>query len=229
MAKILKNQTGSDIELSNVGLSIPAFGQLTIDIASYILLASDDSITELTTLINSGDIIVNDGSSDLSPNSEAIAFLRYPDDATNIKFTPTAEISGNTVQEAIGDGVATALNTPRFSIPLIFNGAASNNEFIGYSNLLPGDSTPIVIPINSVLEEYSFSNSKTTADYTIELRKNSTTATLFNTISKVNTKSFVQSGIEESFSSGDHIYIKYIDNGVNASDIAILLILRALP
>ena len=229
MSKILKNTTGSVIDIDTLGLQIPASGQITINPPDYLLLSEADTISELSPQITSGDIVVNDGSGDLSPASEAIAFLQYPDDAANIKFTPTDDISENTVQEAIGSGVSTALNTPRFSIPLIYNGTVSNNEFIGYSNLLPGDATPIVIPIDSFLEEYTFSNNKTTADFTIELRRNGTTATVFNSVSKVNTQQFVETGINQVFDQGDNIYVKYIDDGTNAQDVTILLILRALP
>jgi len=229
MAKILKNTTGSIITLDELAVEIPASGQYEVPFQKYLLLSTDDVILELTTLINSGDVVANDGTNDLSPASEAIAFLKYPDSATNIVFTPTTEISENTVQEAIGAGVSTALNTPRFSIPLVYNGTLSNNEFIGYSNLLPGDVTPIVIPIDCVMEEYTFSNSRSTADYTIELRKNSTTAIVFNTVSKTNTQTFVETGINESFNQGDTIFIKYIDDGTNAADAGIVLIFRAVP
>lgn len=229
MAKILKNTTGSIIELDELGISIPASGQYEVPHQKYLILSTDDVVSELTTLINAGDVVVNDGSSDLSPSSEAIAFLLYPDDASNIKFTPTLEISENTVQEAIGAGVSTALNTPRYTIPLIYNGTLSNNEFIGYSNLLPGDDTPIVIPVDSTLEEYTFSNKNNNADFTIELRKNGTTASVFNTRSVTNTQSYVENSIGELFSAGDTIYIKYIDDGSNASDSAIILVFKAEP
>lgn len=65
MAKILKNTTGSEITLSVNGFSIPAGGQVNIVNQNYGLLAKDGSVTELTPLINSGDIVVNDGTNDL--------------------------------------------------------------------------------------------------------------------------------------------------------------------
>lgn len=158
-----------------------------------------------------------------SPVAESIPF-----DNSTAQFDSDPE----NVQEAIdagGDKAQVALDTPRYSIPLIYNGTLSNNEFIGYSNLLPGDSTPIVVPIDSILEEYTFSNNSSTADYGIELRKNSTVATPFNTVSKDNTQFFVESGIGESFNQGDTIYVKYIDEGSNARDVGIVLIFKAVP
>lgn len=227
MSKVLKNTTVSDIFVSSMGISLPASSSTTIEVSDYILLATADVVTELTTYINSGDIVVNDGVVDLEA-ADGITYIGYPDHARSIVFSPTESILATTVQEAVNSGVGTALNTPRFSIPLVYNGTLSNNEFIGYSNLIPGDSTPIVIPIDCVMEEYTFSNSNM-ADFTIELRKNSTTATVFNSTSKTDTDNFVASGINETFTQGDTIYIKYIDNGTNAQDAGIVLIFRALP
>lgn len=136
------------------------------------------------------------------------------------------------VQEAIsagGEKAQVALDTPRYTIPLVYNGTVGNNTFIGYSNLLPGDSTPIVIPVNSQILEFTFSNQSSNADYTLEFRKNSTTATLFYSVSKTNTQFFSDLDIDEFFDSGDTIFIKYIDDGNNASDVAILLVFKSIP
>ena len=63
MSKILKNTTASPVTITDVGQTVPASGQLTIDPNDYWLYAaSSDAIT----LIGNGTLIVNDGSSDLS-------------------------------------------------------------------------------------------------------------------------------------------------------------------
>ena len=62
MSKIVKNTTGSDIVISDTGVTVLASNQYTIPANDYLLwAASDDVITE----IGSGDIVVNDGSVDL--------------------------------------------------------------------------------------------------------------------------------------------------------------------
>lgn len=76
MKKILKNTTGSPIELEIIGLEVPASSQIEIDPQYYDLLASNDSITELTTLINAGSIVVNNGNVDLQA-AEGIKFLEF--------------------------------------------------------------------------------------------------------------------------------------------------------
>ena len=64
MSKILKNTTASDIEISDTGITVDASpGTYTIPATDYLLwAASDNIITEMGT----GDIVVNDGSFDLS-------------------------------------------------------------------------------------------------------------------------------------------------------------------
>ena len=149
--------------------------------------------------------------------------------AESIPFEPTEDISADNVQDAVSGGVNTALNTPRYSINCIHNGTVSNGTFIGYLNTIPGDSTPIVIPVKSDFVEYTFSNSNSNADFTLEFRKGSTTATPFHTISKVDTLNFVDIITPEEFLTGEEIYIKYVDDGTNASDVGLVLFFKALP
>ena len=71
MSKILKNQTASAI-LLDIGITVPASGQVTITPQDYDEAAASD---DLVTFIGSGDIIVNNGSEDLS-KSNAIRLIQ---------------------------------------------------------------------------------------------------------------------------------------------------------
>lgn len=134
------------------------------------------------------------------------------------------------VQEAIEEGVGTALETPIYTILLQHNGTVSNGTWLGYDSLLPGDATPVIIPRNSEFTRFTFSNANSSADYTLTFRKNSLVATPFLTVSRTNTQFFSYTlSPEELFSAGDQIYIQYQDDGQNASDAVILLGFRALP
>lgn len=150
-----------------------------------------------------------------------------------IDSSVSADITTSNVQDAIVEAAErsqSALDTPIYTILLQYNGTVSNNTFIGYDSLLPGDSTPIIIPKAADFTGFSFSNGNSDADYTLEFRKNSTVATPFYTISKINTQFFQQElPTPEDFLAGDQIYIKYIDDGTNANDVAILLNFRAEP
>lgn len=155
----------------------------------------------------------------ITPVAESIPF----DNATN------GYVSDN-VQGALEEGVSTALNTPIYTILLQHNGTVSNNTFLGYDSLLPGDATPIIIPKDADFTAFTFSNSDASADYTLEFRKNGTAVATFYTVSKTDTQFFQQTlPTPQSFVAGDQIYIKYIDDGTNASDAALVLNFRAIP
>lgn len=73
---IAKNQTGSDIDLTRLGVRVPALGDLTLSgtadaPATYIECTQDES---LEVAVSSGDIIINDGVNDLS-TAEALVYL----------------------------------------------------------------------------------------------------------------------------------------------------------
>lgn len=102
MAKILKNTTVSDINLVTLGRTLPASSNTTIELSDYIRLADPATVTELTSNITSGNIVVNDGINDITTIAEALAFLRYPDYAPNIRFdNSTNSFVSRTVQKAI--------------------------------------------------------------------------------------------------------------------------------
>lgn len=145
-------------------------------------------------------------------------------DGNDMKFEDTTTGEETTLFELKNGAELGAIG--RYAIVLQHNGTVSDGTFIGYDSLLPGNTTPIVIPRDSILKDLSFSNSNSSADYTIEFRKNSTVATPFYSVSKVNTKLFTEIDIDETFSSGDELYIKYVDDGTNASDAVIVLFLQ---
>lgn len=75
--KIFENTTLSDIEINNLGITLQASSSTTINVTDYILLATPEAVAELTPLITSGDIIVNDGSKNLD-TKDALIYISYP-------------------------------------------------------------------------------------------------------------------------------------------------------
>ena len=109
MKKIIKNITSSGILVQDTGVYIDANSSYEIDNQTYLLWAASQSVIPL---IQSGDIIINNGNSDLSV-LEAIRFLEYPDRitvkensttvtrvTTELNFTGAVSVSG------LDDGVA---------------------------------------------------------------------------------------------------------------------------
>ena len=74
MKKILKNESGSDINLITLGLTILNSSQVELIKQVYSLAASPLSMSQLTPLIESGDIVVNNGEEDL-PIQAAIVHI----------------------------------------------------------------------------------------------------------------------------------------------------------
>lgn len=139
----------------------------------------------------------------------------------------TLPYSASTVFDAIA-ATSTVAFAAIFPIVLQHNGSVGNGTFFGYSNLISGLDTPIVVPVDSTLDNFTFSNKNSSADYTIEFRKNTTGGSAFYSVSKTNTSSFVDTlGSPEPFSAGDLIYVKYVDNGSNASDVGLVLNFKA--
>lgn len=103
--KILKNTTISDIVLKAVGVTVPASSQLLIEKTLYGLFSSDDSITEITSYVNSGDIIVNNGTYNLD-STNGLNYLRQSDHGKNILFDNDVSLNtaiGYNVQDIIND------------------------------------------------------------------------------------------------------------------------------
>lgn len=63
MAKIVKNTTGSDYPVSDVGVTILANDEITISSENSLIWAASD---DLVTGVGSGDLVINDGTLDLS-------------------------------------------------------------------------------------------------------------------------------------------------------------------
>ena len=147
-------------------------------------------------------------------------------DADKVYFTDV-DFTADNVQDAIVEvqDIAAPLRVP---IPLVYNGTVSNGDWIGYSNLLPGDSTPIVAPITGTFVGFTWSNSKSSADFELQFRLNSTSGTIFFTWSVDNTQNAsVTLPTPEPVTAGQQLFIQYIDQGQNASDATLVLLFKS--
>jgi len=173
--KILKNTTLSDIELLEVGLTIPASGQVEVNTESFLDLAADQSVSELTPLINSGDIVVNTGSIDLSA-ADGIEFIKYPDQAASISFDKAGtNFLSDTVEGAIKESISPALAgglvaSDGTSVRMLNSSSSrlSTGEYrITFDTAVADASYPIVITLeaNAGADDYitSYSNVTTTS------------------------------------------------------------------
>lgn len=228
MSKILKNTTGSDIDLDVSGLRIPASGQITVDETQYLLLASADSITELTTPINSGDIIVNDGTADLSA-SEGLAYIQYPDDEANIRFdNSTNDFDADEGQGAIEEARNT-IYRKMFTMAFFSDGIVFGTDYLSYMDALAtSDQIPAVVPFNCELIAITYSNEDSGTDFTIDIRaanyNSGSSDTSRLTVSGTNFRTAAWSNFTRpTFNAGDKIAVTISDNGTNPDEPRVLL------
>jgi len=92
---IIKNNGGSPITIEDLGITVPATSQITFsDQFDYEDIASSD---DLRGEVNSGNLVVNDGSSDLTSPNGVLYLTLYNAKETEDKFYPKTDLqtSGN--------------------------------------------------------------------------------------------------------------------------------------
>lgn len=123
MAKILKNTTGSIVDLMKFGATIPASGQITVVPQDYLLLGMPASLAEINPLISAGTIVVNDGTNNLTI-ADALNYVKYPDFARAVRFD-------NSTNGYIADDVQAAIeesNTHLLAIEVSATATASTGS-----------------------------------------------------------------------------------------------------
>ena len=153
------------------------------------------------------------------------------DDFTSVASQVPFDNEGTTfaaenTQDAIEEARDLAAGFPRAGLALIQNGTMSSNDLVSYSHLTP--NTPIVFPVNTQLNEVTFSNNRSSVECDLEIWNGGLTGgTLVKTLN-------VSTGTELSeifdlnadvitFSAGDVMQIRYIDQGTNARDMVVTL------
>jgi hypothetical protein len=150
------------------------------------------------------------------PVAEAVPF-----DGTEATPTPF-------VAENVKDGIIEARNSApgkaRVTIPCIHNGTLSNGFWIGYSELVSSDTTPIVIPWNSRLKEVSFSANRNSMDGQMDFYVNGTSVgDIVYSESFVNVNRVKVFLPDFALSANDLLRMRWVDNGQNPRDMALML------
>lgn len=222
ITKIIKNVSGVTQQIVNA--DVANNGSFSISPELW-LAASNDS--DLRTKITNGTFVVNNGTSDLSPSEGLVHLDRFQfDDAENITFDNSSNgfLSNNT-QDAIEESKNTAVGKARFAITTVFNGTIGNNAWLGYSELLPGNTTPIRIPTSCILKEITLSWNGASVDGRFSIYKNGTAGgnIVYQSPNIVNQSGgIVFTDINISFVNGDFFVGRWTDNGDNPSDMAVV-------
>jgi len=136
------------------------------------------------------------------------------------------------VQSAIEEARDTAAGFPRAGLALIQNGTMSNNDLVSYSHLTP--NTPIVFPVNTQINEVTFSNNRNSIECDLEIWDGGLSGgTLVSTLNVSTgtelTQLFDLNPDNLIFNAGDLIQIRYVDQGTNARDMVVTLWISRIP
>lgn len=168
--KIVRNTTDSLISITDTGVSLEPNESFTIDARNYGEWAQS---TVKTSYINSGAIVVNDGSRDLA----ASVGLGYLND--NIAFKITFEsppergnnFTSKNVQQAIEEA-RDAIQGKLSTVAFFNNGATSNKWLVFFSSSDPSNSNPMISLGESALIGASYVNIMDNSDIDLEVYKN---------------------------------------------------------
>jgi len=229
MSKILKNTTSSDIELFNLGITIPASNQVTLDTSEYLLLASEDVVVELTTLINSGDIVVNDGVNDLAA-SEGIVYIEFPDNALGVRFDNSSNgfTSGET-QSAIEEVQDNLDNKSIITLTWEKSGKLKANDYL-YIGKLESNKSGYIVPFNGFISRCLINNDNTSGSKIIEILKRSPaqtgSITSLGTVTVPNGDSIIVSNLSISIQKDEEILLRASSTSVDFKDITVYITLE---
>ena len=226
--KILKNTTMSVIILEQVGLTIPASSQIIIEPSDYLLLANEAIIgTEIETLIQSGDIVVNDGVTDLSAD-RGFDYIKAPDTALNIRFLGEPQRSNAFVSKNVQEAIEEARENysgivgRTFSAVFYNNGNTSNKWIYHVPTSEATDTLPYVGVWDMDIYGISFANKNTNINCDVEFYVNGiTNPNLVYTLMVRNSRFYYKTQINPIFTmlvgDGLSIYVKKVGSSTPSS------------
>lgn len=223
--KILKNQSGSDLVF---GSRVVSNGE-QITLSKHYWLDIAEKI-EILDLVTSGDIIVNDGTEDLSPSlgREHLELVEGWTKAEDIIFENNSNgFSSDRVQSAIEE----VRNSPVGGLDLyeFKENSSANNKWLEYgANSSPSDETPAILPFDAKLISCTFTNDDDGVDTDIEIHKSSegsgSNASIVATFQIRNRRVARFSDFTAiQFSAGDKISVFARDKGTNPSQVVVKL------
>lgn len=136
-------------------------------------------------------------------------------DNTSNGFTATNE------QDAIEEARDTAVGKARFAMLFVHNGTVGAGTWLGFSELVPSNTTPLVVPVAAKLKELAMSFKGANVDGVLKIFKNGTTdpthVVASITFTNENTYKLV-TGLDIDLVAGDLLRAKWTDTGDNPSD-----------
>ena len=230
MSKIVKNTTGIDVVVQDVGVTIPASGQYILNKNEYHLWG--DSL-DIITLIDGGTLIINDGVTDLSID-RAKDFISENDFAFSHRFLSQPErvngFNSKNVQEAIEES-RTTFEGKGFQTTFAGNGTFRNSWMSQEDTNVESDESPDIFKYGARLVGIDFTNQNQNVDCIIKIAIRSYPFSNLNTFDRSykwtldNVRSAVKvsqlSGFEVN--AGDCMAVYLQDTGGNANDVILTM------
>lgn len=136
----------------------------------------------------------------------------------------TPPFSAENTRDAIVEARETAIGKARVSIILLHNGTLGNGFWHGYSEIIPSDTTPIVIPWNCILREYTFSANRNSMDGRMDFYLNGTGAgDIVYSVQFNNVDTILTDFPEITLNAGDLLRLRWVDQGQNPNDVSSVL------
>lgn len=245
MEKIVRNTTGSDIFVDGTGVNIEAGTSYTINRINYNYW-SDASVNDTTFIsdVNSGDLVVNNGSIDL----DATDGLRYlelispilveQNSGLGVQATEKITLEGDVITTESTEGeinfeIGTTPNFTTYSLFFEEVGSAASEWLETNGDGVNSNQAPHIIPFDSKLVALTFTNTDNDSDtdleiYSVPEGSGSGPSTLKFTWSLTNTRTARKSNFPSdiTFSAGDKVAVFTNDIGVNPDNVRIAMYLQ---
>lgn len=128
------------------------------------------------------------------------------------------------VQAAIEEARDSAVGKARFGMAFVHNGSVGNNTWLGFSELVPSNTTPLIVPVNCKLTELAFSFAGANVDGVLLIYKNG----IVNPLNVIYSNTFtnqtsfkLMSGLNLTLNAGDQLRAQWQDTGDNPNDVAL--------
>lgn len=100
------------------------------------------------------------------------------------------------------------------------NGTLSNRFWHGYQSTIPSNTTPMIIPWDCVLEEYTLSADRNSMDGRLDFYVNGTTAgDIVYSVQLNNVNIYIIDFPNLALSAGDLLRTRWVDQGQNPRDV----------
>ena len=230
--KIVKNTTLADIFLSDVGIHVPASGQYTIYENEYPLWAAattESPDSPLTALVKSGDIVVNDGTTDLSV---AVGLLHLQTGIRIVQTSITDEAPAPLINKIVaGYGVTiTEIGIPANKqleisytptelsgttpVKYEYGGNANPGRVLEYAIGTSSFEVPFIVVSDGKLRAVTFHSSAVITG-TIGLFSTADTINPIYVMSLFSTDKKIEKPLDIDIYEGDELYAQVITGSIN--------------